>query len=224
MREIVLDTETTGLDPMSGHRIVEIGCVELINHVATENTYWQYINPECDIPEEAYAIHGLTTEFLSDKPLFSNIAVAFLEFIGDASLIIHNAKFDIGFINAELTRANLLPLEIARAIDTVQLARKKFPGAPASLDALCRRFQVDNSGRELHGALKDAHLLARVYLELVGGRQPNLNLTEGAIKTASLQDKWKPQVRQPRAHAASTEELAAHESFMKQLSDPIWKS
>ena len=224
MREIVLDTETTGLDPMSGHRIVEIGCVELINHVATENTYWQYINPESDIPVEARAIHGLTTEFLSDKPLFSNIAGAFLEFIGDASLIIHNAKFDIGFINAELTRANLLPLEIARAIDTVQLARKKFPGAPASLDALCRRFQVDNSGRELHGALKDAYLLARVYLELVGGRQPNLNLTEGAIKTASLQDKWKPQVRQPRAHAASTEELAAHESFMKQLSDPIWKS
>ena len=224
MREIVLDTETTGLDPMSGHRIVEIGCVELINHVATENTYWQYINPESDIPAEARAIHGLTTEFLSDKPLFSNIAEAFLEFIGDASLIIHNAKFDIGFINAELTRANLLPLEIARAIDTVQLARKISPGAPASLDALCRRFQVDNSGRELHGALKDAHLLARVYLELVGGRQPNLNLTEGAIKTASLQDNWKPQVRQPRVHAASTEELAAHESFMKQLSDPIWKS
>ena len=224
MREIVLDTETTGLDPMSGHRIVEIGCVELINHVATENTYWQYINPESDIPAEARAIHGLTTEFLSDKPLFSNIAEAFLEFIGDASLIIHNAKFDIGFINAELTRANLLPLEITRAIDTVQLARKNFPGAPASLDALCRRFQVDNSGRELHGALKDAHLLARVYLELVGGRQPNLNLTERVIKTASLQDKWKPQVRQPRVHAASTEELAAHGSFMKQLSDPIWKS
>ena len=224
MREIVLDTETTGLDPMSGDRIVEIGCVELINHMATENTYWQYINPECNMPAEAHAIHGLTTEFLSDMPPFANIAEAFLEFIGDAPLIIHNAKFDIGFINAELTRADFLPLEIARAIDTIQLARSKFPGAPASLDALCRRFKVDNSGRELHGALKDAHLLACVYLELVGGRQPNLDLSKGEIKTTLSQDKWKPKVLHPRPHAASTEELAAHEIFIKQLSNPIWKS
>ena len=224
MREIVLDTETTGLDPMSGHRIVEIGCVELINHMATDNTYWQYINPECDMPAEAHAIHGLTTEFLSDKPIFSNIAEGLLEFIGDAPLVIHNAKFDIGFINAEFVRTDILPLEMSRAIDTVQLARSKFPGAPAGLDALCRRFQVDNSDRKLHGALKDAHLLACVYLELVGGRQPNLELTEEATKTVSSQDKRKRSVRQPRPHAATAEELEAHESFMKQILDPIWKS
>ena len=224
MREIVLDTETTGLDPMSGHRIVEVGCVELINHMATDNTYWQYINPECEMPAEAHAIHGLTTAFLSDKPIFANIAESLLEFIGDAPLVIHNAKFDIGFINAELVRADILPLEMTRAIDTVQLARRKFPGAPVSLDALCRRFHVDNSDRKLHGALKDAHLLACVYLELVGGRQPNLELTEEATKTELSHDKRKQPVRQPRPHAATTEELEAHEGFMKQLLDPIWKS
>ena len=224
MREVVLDTETTGLDPASGHRIVEIGCVELINHVATEMSYWQYINPECDMPAPALAIHGLTNDFLSDKPLFSYIADAFLDFIGDSPLIIHNAEFDIGFINAELNRANFSPLALDRAIDTVRLARQKFPGAPANLDALCKRFRIDNSDRALHGALKDAHLLARVYLELIGGRQPNLALTEGATKTGSYQNNRKPQTRRPRPHTASMEELESHQSFLKQLSEPIWKS
>ena len=180
MREVVLDTETTGLDPLSGHRIVEIGCIELVNHLATGESYHQYINPERDMPIEAFNVHGLSEQFLSDYPVFADIADAFVDFVGDAPLIIHNATFDMGFINAELARLKRPSIPLAQAVDTVPMARKRFPGAGASLDALCKRFQIDISHRELHGALKDAQLLAEVYLELIGGRQPDLELAAEA--------------------------------------------
>ncbi|MEK9725249.1 MAG: DNA polymerase III subunit epsilon, partial [Rhodospirillaceae bacterium] len=176
MREIVLDTETTGLDPKSGHRIVEIGCIEIVNQVPTGETFHQYVNPERDMPDGAFQVHGLSEEFLSDKPVFAKIAADFLAFVGDSNLVIHNAAFDMGFINAELEATGREPLAMERAIDTVSMARRKFPGAPASLDALCKRFQIDNSNRQLHGALLDAGLLAEVYLELIGGRQRGLGL------------------------------------------------
>ncbi|MFP4269422.1 MAG: DNA polymerase III subunit epsilon, partial [Alphaproteobacteria bacterium] len=172
MREIVLDTETTGLAPEAGDRIVEIGCVELVNHVPTGRTYHQYLNPERAMPAEAFAVHGLGDDFLADKPRFGEIADAFLRFVGDAGLVIHNAEFDIKFLDAELVRAGRPPLGLARATDTLALARKRFPGAPASLDALLKRFEVDGSARVLHGALLDCELLAEVYLHLLGGRQP----------------------------------------------------
>ncbi|MBM3582487.1 MAG: DNA polymerase III subunit epsilon, partial [Alphaproteobacteria bacterium] len=175
MREIVLDTETTGLDPARGDRIVEIGCVELVNYIPTGNTFQSYVNPERDIPETAFAVHGLSRDFLAKHPVFAAIAEEFVAFIADSPLIIHNAAFDLGFVNAELARLERAPVLSARAVDTVQLARSKIPpGASASLDALCARFGIDTSGRALHGALKDALLLAEVYLELIGGRQPGL--------------------------------------------------
>ena len=176
MREIVLDTETTGLDPQDGHRIVEIGAVELHNHVPTGNVYHQYINPLISMPDQAFAIHGLSDEFLSDKPKFSEIAKEFLDFIGSAKLVIHNAAFDIKFINAELKRIDKEEITFDRATDTLAIARKKFPGSPASLDSLCRRFKIDNSARVVHGALLDSQILAEVYLELVGGKQPDFAL------------------------------------------------
>ena len=176
MREIVLDTETTGLDPQDGHRIVEIGAVELHNHVPTGNVYHQYINPLITMPDQAFAIHGLSDEFLSDKPKFSEIAKEFLDFIGSAKLVIHNAAFDIKFINAELKRIDKEEITFDRATDTLAIARKKFPGSPASLDSLCRRFKIDNSARVVHGALLDSQILAEVYLELVGGKQPDFAL------------------------------------------------
>ena len=176
MREIVLDTETTGLDPQDGHRIVEIGAVELYNHVPTGNVYHQYINPLISMPDQAFAIHGLSDEFLSDKPKFSEIAKEFLGFIGSAKLVIHNAAFDIKFINAELKSIDEEEITFDRATDTLAIARKKFPGSPASLDSLCRRFKIDNSARVVHGALLDSQILAEVYLELVGGKQPDFAL------------------------------------------------
>ena len=176
MREIVLDTETTGLDPQDGHRIVEIGAVELYNHVPTGNVYHQYINPLISMPDQAFAIHGLSDEFLSDKPKFSKIAKEFLDFIGSAKLVIHNAAFDIKFINAELKSIDEEEITFDRATDTLAIARKKFPGSPASLDSLCRRFKIDNSARVVHGALLDSQILAEVYLELVGGKQPDFSL------------------------------------------------
>ena len=176
MREIVLDTETTGLDPSTGHRVVEIGCIELINHIPTGATYHQYVNPERAMPDEAFAVHGLSEAFLSQHPVFADVAAAFLDFVGDARLVIHNASFDMKFLNAELERLDHPSLPMSRAIDTVQLARQRFPGAQASLDALCRRFEIDNSARDKHGALLDADLLSLVYLELIGGRQPGLEL------------------------------------------------
>ena len=181
MREIVLDTETTGLYPEQGHRVVEIGCVELINHVATAAHFHRYINPERPMDADAEAVHGLTDAFLSDKPVFAEIADAFLEFVGDDPLVIHNAAFDIGFLNAELARLGHPALPMERAVDTVKIARRRFPGAQANLDALCRRYGIDLSDRSLHGALLDANLLAKVYLELRGGSQPDLTLgTEAA--------------------------------------------
>ena len=224
MREIVLDTETTGLDPKSGHRIVEIGCLELINHVPSGETFQRYLNPERDMPTDAFDVHGLSEEFLADKPLFAEAADAFLEFIGDAPLVIHNARFDIEFLNAELDRIDRPGLEIARTIDTVELARRKHPGAPANLDALCRRFGIDNSGREKHGALLDAELLAEVYLELIGGRQPALGLQrEAPAAEATESRRAAPTTRAPRAHGPSTDELAAHASFVDSLKDPLWR-
>ncbi len=221
MREVVLDTETTGLDPGSGHKIVEIGCLELVNHVPTGKHFHKYLNPERDIPDGAAAIHGLTEEFLSDKPLFSDIAGELDEFLGDSVLIIHNADFDLGFLNAELEKLGRPLLSPERAVDTVSLARRKFPGAQANLDALCRRFQIDNSDRTLHGALKDARLLAEVYLQLIGGRQQDLELSS---KKRQELDAGEQNRREARPHAASAEEKGAHERFLEKLDSPIWDS
>ncbi|MBT4890562.1 MAG: DNA polymerase III subunit epsilon [Rhodospirillales bacterium] len=220
MREIVLDTETTGLDPSTGHKVVEIGCVELINHMPTDNNYHQYINPERDMPEEAFAVHGLSEEFLSDHPVFAEIAQSFIDYIGDAPLIIHNASFDMGFLNAELTALHYEPLKKERAVDTVPMARRKFPGARVNLDALCQRFEIDNTNRTLHGALLDARLLSDVYLELIGGRQPGLELKKEE-KAAGATEQERA-YREPRPHAASPEELATHQEFLKQVKEPLW--
>jgi DNA polymerase-3 subunit epsilon len=178
MREIVLDTETTGFEPSEGHRIVEIGAVELLNHMPTGKTYHQYINPERDMPVDAFNVHGISEEFLADKPKFAAVGQEFLDFIGlDAKLVIHNAAFDMKFLNFELQKAGLAKIANDRAVDTLMIARRKFPGSPASLDALCRRFNIDNSSRTLHGALLDSEILAEVYLELIGGRQPDFGLS-----------------------------------------------
>jgi DNA polymerase-3 subunit epsilon len=222
MREIVLDTETTGLNPANGDRIVEIGCIELINHVPSGNNYHQYINPERPMPEEAFNVHGLSEEFLADHPVMADVMDAFVEFIGDAPLVIHNAEFDMRFINAELGLLNRAPLKMDRAIDTVRLAREKFPGAPASLDALCKRFNIDNSSRTLHGALLDAELLAEVYLELIGGRQTDMGLTANAAATGATTEDQERVRREPRPHVASAEEQAAHTAFLEKIKEPIW--
>jgi len=224
MREIVLDTETTGFDPASGHRVVEIGCVELINHVPTGEVFHRYLNPERDMPEEAFNVHGLSEEFLSDKPLFGEIVEEFCAFIGDATLVIHNADFDMKFVNWELKATGRETMPRDRAIDTVAMARKRFPGSPASLDALCRRFGIDNSGREKHGALLDAELLADVYLELIGGREPGLALASArmAVANAAAQTAVIRQARPPRPHAATDEERAAHGEFVAKLTDALW--
>jgi len=235
MREIVLDTETTGISPRDGHRIIEIGALELMHHLPTGEKLHIYINPERDIDDGAVAVHGLTSAFLSDKPLFAEIVDEFLSFIGDAPLVIHNASFDMGFINAELDKIQHPPLPMDRAIDTLAMARKKFPGAQANLDALCRRFEIDNSHRDLHGALVDADLLASVYVELLGGRQPGLSLgAENKNNTAAVAidaeqassmlqiDRDKKPVRQIRPHAPTAEETAAHDAFLAKLKDPIW--
>ncbi len=221
MREIVLDTETTGFDPAAGHRVVEIGCLELENHVATGNEYHVYLNPERDMPAEAEAVHGLSIDFLSTKALFADIAEDFMAFIGDSVLIAHNAGFDLSFINAELKRAGHPVIPPERTIDTVKLARRKFPGAQASLDALCKRFQIDTSAREKHGALLDAQLLSHVYLELIGGREPGLALG-AAEKNSEPTETSKRELREPRAHAPTPEESAAHAAFVSSIKDAIW--
>jgi DNA polymerase-3 subunit epsilon len=223
MREIVLDTETTGLDPAAGHRIVEIACLELLNHIPTGRTYQSYVNPERDVPADAFAVHGLSVEFLSDKPCFAEIADKLVEFIADAPLVIHNAEFDVRFLNAEFQRLARPPLSGDRVVDTLQMARQKFPGAPASLDALCRRFAIDNSTRTKHGALLDIELLADVYLELIGGRQAGLELMTAARATAALAAGGRTP-RAARPHAASDAELAAHAALVAKLKDPIWSS
>jgi len=228
MREIILDTETTGLSPRDGHRIVEIGCVEVMNYVATGETFHCYINPERDMPAEAAAVHGLTETFLADKPVFTQIVDQFLTFIGDSRLIIHNAAFDMGFINAELERAGFLALPADRALDTVAMARRKFPGMRNSLDALCERFSIDKSARQFHGALLDAQLLADVYLELRGGRQPALTMevagaeaTEAAERAEALPEILR-QFRPPRAHAPTEAEQAAHTVALEKIKKPLW--
>ncbi len=223
MREIVLDTETTGLDPGSGDRVVEIGCVELYNHISTGETFHTYINPEREMPPAAEAVHGLSVEFLSDKPIFSDIAEEFLDFVGAAPIIAHNASFDLGFINAELQNCRRALVGGDRTIDTVQIARRKFPGAQVNLDALCRRFNIDLSARVKHGALLDAELLAEVYLELIGGREPGLLLGVGSNRKTHSSDRASARRRrEPRLHAASQEELEAHGKFLKQISAPLW--
>lgn len=231
MREIVMDTETTGLEPGEGHRIVEIGAVELFNHLPTGRTYHQYINPQRAMPKEAFDVHGLGDDFLRDKPLFKAIAPAFLDFIGDALLVIHNAPFDMKFLNAEFQAAGFPTLPMNRALDTVAVARKKFPGSPVSLDALCRRFGVDNSTRTKHGALLDSEILAEVYLELIGGRQPDFALasadasTTRQIKSSAPTEIWRPRPRpQPLAPRLTEDEAAAHTAFVGKLGDAaIWK-
>ncbi|MBL8831935.1 MAG: DNA polymerase III subunit epsilon [Rhodospirillales bacterium] len=223
MREIVLDTETTGLDPKS-HRIVEVACIELVNHVPTGAKFHKLVNPEMDISAEAAAIHGITNAKVKDAPVFSSIVAEFLEFIGDARLVIHNAEFDVGFLNAELSRLGFPKIPLTRALDTVQVARKKFPGAPASLDALCKRFGVDNAHRTLHGALLDADLLAQVYLELVGGRQAALLGTDMAAaggKPAQVAVAKGP-TRVARPHAPTEAEAAAHAAALARLKAPLW--
>lgn len=230
MREIVLDTETTGMEPSEGHRLIEIGCVELENHVPTGRSYHQYINPERDVPADAVAVHGITGDFLKDKPVFSQVYDEFLDFIKGGTLVIHNAEFDMKFINAELKTVGFPSIPLKEVIDTLKMAREKFPGSPANLDALCRRFSIDLSARELHGALLDAQLLAEVYLELLGGRQRGLSLAgpqdeEGGAQgdAAALLYKERP-FREARVFEIPAEERAAHEALLDQLTDPVWRA
>lgn len=227
MREIVLDTETTGFEPGQGDRIVEIGAVELSGHVPTGRTYHQYINPERDMPEEAFAVHGLSIDFLKDFPTFKQIGQDFLDFVGSAKLVIHNAAFDMKFLNAELGWAGLALLPNDSAIDTVSMARRKFPGAPASLDALCRRFRIDNSARTLHGALLDSEILAEVYLELIGGRQPGFGLdATPETATQSIETNWRASARPaPLPSRVSPEEALRHQEFIASLGDnSLWSA
>lgn len=227
MREIVLDTETTGLDPHTGDRIVEIGAVELKGHMPTGETYHQYIFPERSVPQDAVDVHGLDDTFLRDKPVFKQVAQGFVDFIGDARLVIHNAAFDMKFLNAELKWAGLPAIPWERAVDTLEIARKKFPGSPASLDALCRRYGIDNSARTLHGALLDSEILADVYLELIGGRQPDLVLSASAGTSTSVQeiDAWRPTKRPvPLPSQITAEEAAAHAAFLDAMGhEALWR-
>lgn len=225
MREIVLDTETTGFEPSQGDRIVEIGAVELLNHMPTGRTYHQYINPQRSMPKGAFEVHGLGDEFLSDKPLFKDIAQAFIDFVGDSQMVIHNASFDMKFLNAELKTVGRPELPMSQALDTLAIARKKFPGANASLDGLCRRFGIDNSSRTLHGALLDSEILAEVYLELLGGRQSGFVLAaDTSAQTTDGGETWRPRPRPTALESKLTkEEAAAHETFVKDMGDgAIW--
>jgi DNA polymerase-3 subunit epsilon len=225
MREIVLDTETTGLDPTSGHRIVEVACLELINHIPSGRSFQRYLNPDRDMPDDAHAVHGLTAAFLADKPRFGDVAAELLAFIDGAPLVIHNAEFDMRFLNAELARLEQPLLASHQAVDTLQIARRKFPGAPASLDALCKRFNIDNSARELHGALLDAELLAEVYLELIGGRQAGFDLVQAEARAAAAASASQAQIRPPRIlDAPSVDELAAHAGLLARLKEPLWNN
>ena len=234
MRHLVLDTETTGLSATEGHRIIEIGAVEMVNLSVTGRFLHLYINPERDIDVGAQDIHGLSSEFLADKPVFADILTKFTDFIKDDLLVIHNAPFDIGFLNAEFSRCGHPPLSMERVIDTLPLARQKYPGAQASLDALCRRFGVDNSHRDLHGALVDANLLASVFVELKGGRQPGLKLDDGTENkpseiNVSGEDTSlsgfilrKRSERPSRVFAVSDIETAAHKDLLAKMNNPIW--
>lgn len=223
MREVVIDTETTGLDPQDGHRIVEIAAIELLHHVPTGRKFHRYVNPERDMPADALAVHGLTAEFLARQEPFAAIAEDLADFIGGDRLVIHNAEFDLAFINTELALLGRGPL-ICPFVDTLAVARRRFPGAPASLDALCRRFGIDLAARELHGAEIDCHLLAEVYIELLGGRQPGLDFAMGGIAAAAeeLGAPLQREPRPPRPHAPSAEELTAHQLMLAALTTPLW--
>ena len=219
MREIVLDTETTGLDPAEGHRIVEIACIELVHHVPTGRKFHRYVNPEREMPADALSVHGLTAEFLARQPPFSAILDELIAFIGSDPLVIHNAEFDLAFLNAELARIDRQPISVG-FIDTLAIARRRFPGSPASLDALCRRFSIDLSMRVEHGAAVDCSLLAAVYLELLGGRQPGLDFALPAAIAVDIARVARP----ARPHAPSPEELAAHLAMLETIAEPLWLS
>jgi len=226
MREVIFDTETTGLDPQSGDRLVEIGCVEMINRVETGQTFHAYFNPERSMPSAAEAVHGLSDSFLADKPLFASRVDELLQFLGDSPLVAHNAGFDFGFVDAELARCGRPPLDRSLMVDTVALARVRHPGAKNSLDALCTRYGIDRSHRTKHGALLDAELLAQVYVELTGGRQIGLELAGSeqqeylVVSAAAVRTRI---YREPRPHQASVAELAAHEAFIAGLVEPLWR-
>lgn len=225
MREVILDTETTGLDPLQGHRLAEIGAVELINHLPSGRTFHTYINPERPMPPEAEAVHGLTTAFLKDKPVFAAIVDQFLEFIEDSKLIIHNASFDVGFLNAELSAVGRSPIMPDRVVDTLMLARQKHPMGPNSLDALCKRYGIDNSKRTKHGALLDSELLAEVYLELIGGRQTTFALAAAEQTRVRIEvTNITLQRERPLSSRLSADELDAHRKLVLELGeDAIWK-
>jgi DNA polymerase-3 subunit epsilon len=225
MREIVLDTETTGLDPYQGHRLIEVGCIELLNRFPTSRTFHRYLNPQRDVPTEAFAVHGLSLKFLKDKPLFADISVDLIDFIGDAPLVAHNASFDLGFLNAEIKRVSLPAILHERLVDTLLLARRKYPGGPNRLDDLCQRFGIDTSRRTKHGALLDAELLAEVYLELIGARQAQLNLVLASLApTAVTQSAQTPRVRPSAlAQRLTDAERAAHRVLIATLgAKVIW--
>ena len=224
MREVVLDTETTGLDPSAGHRIVEVGAVELVNHIPSGRRFQRYLDPERDMPEGAERVHGLTREFLAKQRRFVDEVDAILEFIGGAKLVMHNAPFDLGFLNAELERIGKPPIPAERTVDTLAIARRKYPGAPASLDALCKRFGIDRSAREKHGALLDSELLTDVYLELTGGRQPALSLQQAPPPAGVAPASAPARARTPRPHAPTEEEASAHAAFVATLKTPIWNA
>lgn len=225
MREIVFDTETTGFNPFTGDRLVEIGCVEVENYLPTGRIFHQYINPERDMPEGAFRIHGLSAEYLKDFPVFSEIYSKFIDFVGDARLVAHNADFDMKFINWELSQVGHGEYARSRAVDTLEIARRKFPGSPNTLDALCKRFTIDNSNRVKHGALLDAELLAEVYLELMGGRQRGLALEGAGEPQAVVQGKDDRTFRKARPHTAAQEELIRHRKFIAEMGDgALWNS
>ncbi len=225
MREIVLDTETTGFDAQGADRIVEIGCIELLNHIPSGREWHAYLDPERDMPQAAFEVHGLSEELLKGKPLFADIAKEFLEFIARDNLIIHNASFDIGFLNAEFSRIDGKPISMDRVTDTLMLARRKHPGASNSLDALCKRYGVDASERDVHGALFDCALLARVYVELTGGHQPGLELTAHSGGTSRGAEQGGVQLRPaPLAPRLSQEEADAHRAFVTTLGPKaLWR-
>lgn len=223
MREVVIDTETTGLDPLGGHRIVEIACLELMHHVPTGRRFHSYVNPERDMPEDALAVHGLTAEFLAAHPTFATVADGLAAFLDGDRLVIHNAEFDLAFLNAELTRLGR-PVLAVPFVDTLAVARRRFPGAPASLDALCRRFSIDLSARDKHGAEVDCHLLAAVYVELLGGRQPDLDFAAATLDEGvgvPAEAAFRPP-RPARPHAPTPDELAAHQAMLAAIKMPLW--
>ena len=222
MREIVLDTETTGLDPAAGHRIIEIGAIELWNHVPTSRTYHQYINPQMEVHEDAIAVHGITNAQLENCPTFPEIVGDFMAFVDESVMVIHNAEFDMKFINHHVAELGFPAFPAHRSLCTLKLTRRRFPGAPASLDALCQRFRVDNAGRTLHGGLLDAQLLAEVYMELLGGRQSTLGLMEVESVVASALAEMDVVIRPGRTHQASPEEIAAHAAMLAALKNPLW--